>query len=226
MREYLEQLLIVLAIGSGVAILAKRVNAPYNVALVIVGLLLVLMDVLPRTTMDPNVVLLLFLPILVFQGALTADDVSMKRAARPILALALPGVAISLVYRDGVFEVGVTRGDGKKGDDVTHNLRTVGGLPLRLNTKSPPAHFEARGEIYMTKADFARLNAEISDAGEKYANPRNLTAGSLKQLDPRICATRRLRAPVSVTVAWLGDEERTRSRRPVVITDEQLRPFR
>jgi CPA1 family monovalent cation:H+ antiporter len=97
MREYLEQLLVVLAIGSGVAILAKRFNAPYNVALVVVGLLLVLMDVLPRTTMDPNVVLLLFLPILVFQGALSADDVSMKRAARPILALAVPGVAISLV---------------------------------------------------------------------------------------------------------------------------------
>jgi CPA1 family monovalent cation:H+ antiporter len=97
MREYLEQLLIVLAIGSGIAILAKRVNAPYNVALVVVGLLLVLMDVLPRTTMDPNVVLLLFLPILVFQGALSADDVSMKRAARPILALAVPGVAISLM---------------------------------------------------------------------------------------------------------------------------------
>jgi CPA1 family monovalent cation:H+ antiporter len=97
MREYLEQLLIVLAIGSGVAILAKRVNAPYNVALVVVGLMLVLMDVLPRTTMDPNVVLLLFLPILVFQGALSADDVSMKRAARPILALAVPGVAITLL---------------------------------------------------------------------------------------------------------------------------------
>ncbi|HEY0874313.1 MAG TPA: sodium:proton antiporter [Vicinamibacterales bacterium] len=97
MLEYLEQLLVVLAIGSGVAILAKRINAPYNVALVVVGLLLVLMDVLPRTTMDPHVVLLLFLPILVFQGALSADDVSMKRAARPILALAVPGVAISLL---------------------------------------------------------------------------------------------------------------------------------
>ena len=97
MLEYLEQLLVVLAIGSGVAILAKRINAPYNVALVVVGLLLVLMDVLPRTTMDPHVVLLLFLPILVFQGALSADDISMKRAARPILALAVPGVAISLL---------------------------------------------------------------------------------------------------------------------------------
>jgi CPA1 family monovalent cation:H+ antiporter len=97
MRVYLEQLLVVLAIGSGVAILAKRFNTPYNVALVVVGLLLVVMDVLPRTTMDPTVVLLLFLPILVFQGALSADDVAMKRAARPILALALPGVAITLL---------------------------------------------------------------------------------------------------------------------------------
>jgi CPA1 family monovalent cation:H+ antiporter len=108
-REYLEQLLIVLAIGSGIAILAKRVNTPYNVALVVVGLLLVLMDVLPRTTMDPNVVLLLFLPILVFQGALSADDVNMKRAARPILALAVPGVAISLVATASIaaWEIGL-----------------------------------------------------------------------------------------------------------------------
>ena len=97
MREYLEQLLIVLARIAIPEPMARRVNAPYNVALVVVGLLLVLMDVLPRTTMDPNVVLLLFLPILVFQGALSADDVSMKRAARPILALAVPGVAISLM---------------------------------------------------------------------------------------------------------------------------------
>jgi CPA1 family monovalent cation:H+ antiporter len=109
MLEYLEQLLIVLAIGSGVAILAKRVNVPYNVALVVVGLLLVLMDVLPRTMMDPHVVLLLFLPILVFQGALSADDVSMKRAARPILALALPGVAISLLATAAIasWEIGL-----------------------------------------------------------------------------------------------------------------------
>jgi CPA1 family monovalent cation:H+ antiporter len=97
MREYLEQLLVVLAIGSGIAILAKRVNAPYNVALVVVGLLLVLMDVLPRTNMDPTPLLVLFVHNLVFKGALSADAVSMKRAARPILALAVPGVAISLL---------------------------------------------------------------------------------------------------------------------------------
>jgi len=96
MREYLEQLLLVLAIGSAVAIVAKRIDVPYNVALVIVGLLLVLMNVLPQTVMDPGVVLMVFLPILVFQGALSADDTSMRRAARPILALAVPGVALSL----------------------------------------------------------------------------------------------------------------------------------
>jgi CPA1 family monovalent cation:H+ antiporter len=97
MREYLQQLLVVLAIGSAVAIGAKRINVPFNVALVVVGLALVLMNVLPQTTMDPGVVLLLFLPILVFQGALSADDVSLRRAARPILTLAFPAVAVSLL---------------------------------------------------------------------------------------------------------------------------------
>jgi CPA1 family monovalent cation:H+ antiporter len=109
MRDYLEQLLVVLAIGSAVAIIAKRINVPYNVALVIVGLLLVLMDVLPPTVMDPGVVLMVFLPILVFQGALSADDTSMRHAARPILALAVPGVALSLLATAAVasWEIGL-----------------------------------------------------------------------------------------------------------------------
>ena len=97
MLAYLEQLLLVLAIGSAVAISAKRINVPYNVALVVVGLLLVLMNVLPDTPMDPHVVLMVFLPVLVFQGALSADAKSMRQAATPILTLALPGVALSLV---------------------------------------------------------------------------------------------------------------------------------
>ena len=96
MREYLEQLLLVLAVGGAVASAAKRLNVPYNVALVVVGLLLVLMNVLPQTPLDPAVVLLVFLPMLIFQGALSADDISMRQSARPILALALPGVAVSL----------------------------------------------------------------------------------------------------------------------------------
>src|SRR5687768_6711971 len=96
-REYLEQLLVVLAVGSGVAIFARRVTIPYNVALVVVGLLLVLFAVVPETPMDPGVVLMVFLPILIFQGALSADAASLKLASRPILVLALPAVAVSLL---------------------------------------------------------------------------------------------------------------------------------
>ena len=109
MREYLEQMLIVLAVGSSVAIVARRISVPYNVALVIVGLLLVLMNVLPATRMDPDVVLLVFLPILIFQGALSADDKSLRQAAKPILMLAVPGVAISLVATAAIaaWEIGL-----------------------------------------------------------------------------------------------------------------------
>lgn len=101
-RERLENFLTVLAVGSAVAIGAKRFGVPYNVALVLVGLLLVLVDVLPSEAMDPDVVLVAFLPLLVFEGALVADADSLRRAARPILALAVPGVAISLVATAGV----------------------------------------------------------------------------------------------------------------------------
>ncbi len=97
MREQLEHLLLVLAVGAGVAIGAKRLFVPYNVALVIVGLLLVFTDVLPKAPMDPQVVLLAFLPVLVFEGALFADADGLLSARRPILALALPGVLISLM---------------------------------------------------------------------------------------------------------------------------------
>src|SRR4051812_36138346 len=106
----------------------------------------------------------------------------------------IDGVAISLTYRNGALDVGATRGDGKAGDDVTHNLRTVAGVPLRLRTDKPPALLEVRGEVYMTRDDFARLNEKNEAEGEKrYANPRNLTAGSLKLLDPKECAKRKLR---------------------------------
>ena len=97
MRERLESLLLVLAVGSSVAIGAKRVGVPYNVALVVVGLLLVLTDVLPNSPMDPEVILIAFLPILVFEGAFFADADNLRRASRPILVLAVPGVAISLL---------------------------------------------------------------------------------------------------------------------------------
>jgi monovalent cation:H+ antiporter, CPA1 family len=97
MRERLESLLLVLAVGSAVAIGAKRVGMPYNVALVLVGLLLVVVDVLPNAPMNPEVILIAFLPVLVFEGALFADADGLRSASRPILALALPGVVISLL---------------------------------------------------------------------------------------------------------------------------------
>lgn len=109
MLEYLEQLLLVLATGSAVAIVARRIKVPYNVALVVVGLFLVILNMLPDTPMEPSLVLLVFLPILVFQGAMSADDVSMRMAARPILTLALPGVALSLLATAAIasWEIGL-----------------------------------------------------------------------------------------------------------------------
>ena len=113
---------------------------------------------------------------------------------RYVVELKIDGVAISLTYVNGLLQLGATRGDGVHGDDVTHNLMTVKGVPLRLHTDEPPALFEARGEVYMSRADFARLNEERKKAGEEvFANPRNSTAGSLKLLDPKLCAKRRLR---------------------------------
>lgn len=105
----------------------------------------------------------------------------------------MDGVAVELVYENGVLTRGATRGDGVSGELITENVRTIRAIPLRLRGASPPAHLSVRGEVYMNKADFEALNKAQEDAGEKiYANPRNLTAGSLKQLDPRITASRPL----------------------------------
>ncbi|MCY2969774.1 MAG: NAD-dependent DNA ligase LigA [Planctomycetota bacterium] len=110
-----------------------------------------------------------------------------------IVELKIDGVAISLIYENGILTAGVTRGDGEKGDDVTQNLKTVGGVPLKLNTKKPPALLEVRGEVYMARANFARLNEQrVKEGLDKFANPRNSAAGSLKLLDPKLCAARKL----------------------------------
>jgi DNA ligase (NAD+) len=116
-----------------------------------------------------------------------------KEPVRYVVELKIDGVAISLTYENGLFSVGATRGNGEQGDDVTQNLKTVGGVPLRLRIETPPPLFEARGEVYMSRADFAKLNAERVAGGEKpYENPRNLTSGSLKMLDPKEVRRRRL----------------------------------
>jgi DNA ligase (NAD+) len=103
------------------------------------------------------------------------------------------GLAVSLTYREGLLERGATRGDGTTGEDVTANLRTVRAIPLRLHGRGVPELVEVRGEVLMLRRDFEKLNDAQRARGEKeFANPRNAAAGSLRQLDPRITATRRL----------------------------------
>lgn len=105
----------------------------------------------------------------------------------------IDGVSASLRYDHGLFSLGLTRGDGVRGDDITHNLRTVRDIPLRL-IGSPPPLLEVRGEVYMTHSELSRLNRLQAEAGERvFANCRNATAGSLKLLDPRQSSRRNLR---------------------------------
>ena len=106
----------------------------------------------------------------------------------------IDGVAVELVYEDGVLRVGATRGDGMVGENVTPNIRTIRNVPLRLRgEKDLPELLEVRGEVYLPIAAFRKLNREREEAGQPvFANPRNAAAGSLKQLDPRITASRAL----------------------------------
>jgi len=114
-------------------------------------------------------------------------------SVRYVVELKVDGVSISLRYERGRLVLGSTRGDGTRGDDVTANLRTIRSIPLAL-ADNPPPLLEVRGEAYMTNAELARLNALQRQSGlPPFANPRNATAGTLKLLDPRLCARRRLR---------------------------------
>ena len=105
----------------------------------------------------------------------------------------MDGVAVELVYEEGVFSIGSTRGDGVVGEEVTQNLKTIKDIPLRLNITQPPELLTVRGEVYLPLAAFQKLNREREEAGEPpFANPRNAAAGSLRQLDSKITAKRPL----------------------------------
>ena len=146
-------------------------------------------------------------PMLSLENAFGADDLvdfeerlfRFLQSREPIAYMTEPkldGLAVELVYEDGLFTLGSTRGDGLVGEEITQNLKTIPTIPLRLSTRdgeTAPARLEVRGEVFIGLADFKRLNEERGKAGETlFANPRNAAAGSLRQLDPKITATRPL----------------------------------
>jgi len=159
------------------------------------------------------------IPMLSLQNAMNEDEVrDFHRRVTKLLGtndveyvmeVKIDGLAVELVYIDGVFTLGSTRGDGYVGEDVTQNLRTIRAIPLRLRTDGDapvPSRLEVRGEVYMGKREFLALNSERERTGEPlFANPRNAAAGSIRQLDSRITATRKLNifcyAPGSITEA-------------------------
>jgi DNA ligase (NAD+) len=125
-----------------------------------------------------------------------ADRAARLGGAGPYLCeLKIDGLAIDLVYRDGALVKAATRGDGRTGEDVTPNIRTISSIPTRLAGSGHPATLEVRGEVFMPVEAFAKLNESLLDAGKAaFANPRNSAAGSLRQKDPRITASRALDA--------------------------------
>ena len=137
------------------------------------------------------------------ERALGAHDVDF------VCELKIDGAAVSLTYEDGRFVRGATRGDGVQGEDTTANLRTIKSIPLRLKALRPPALLEVRGEVYLSRRAFEAINAERQAAGQpQFANPRNAAAGSLRQLDPRITASR----PLDIFVYGMGAAEGLRLR--------------
>jgi len=160
-------------------------------------------------------------PILSLANAFNADDVRDwyerlfkldERVAQAdyIVEPKIDGLTVILHYREGVFVLGATRGDGEAGEDITHNLRTIKTLPLNIPVDPkglrPPPYLVVRGEAYMTVADFEQLNSHLEQTGDKtYLNPRNTAAGSLRQLDPSLTASRPLKLLTYAIVTSEGD---------------------
>ncbi|MEU6727782.1 NAD-dependent DNA ligase LigA [Nonomuraea wenchangensis] len=148
-------------------------------------------------------------------NAFTPEDMAAWQARAERLAegdpgpylceLKIDGLAIALVYRDGRLERGATRGDGRTGDDVTDNVRTIQGVPHRLTGDDVPSLVEVRGEVYIPVEGFKRLNEQLVEQGKPpFANPRNSAAGTLRQKDPRVTAQRPLRMLVHGVGVWEG----------------------
>ncbi|MFY9462280.1 MAG: NAD-dependent DNA ligase LigA [Candidatus Sungiibacteriota bacterium] len=147
-------------------------------------------------------------PMLSFNDAFSEDDMRAwtlrlsnylgRKVDGPFYAeLKLDGLAIELIYENGVLARGATRGDGKIGEDITQNLKTVEAIPLKIEPSDSkvkaPAHLVVRGEVFITQKEFRRVNKEQEKKGGKvFANPRNMAAGSVRQLDPKVMASRKL----------------------------------
>lgn len=153
-------------------------------------------------------------PLLSLSNATTDEDLAdwrrraAERAGRDDFPLTtepkIDGLAIALTYEGGRFVQGATRGDGRRGENITPNLRTIRSIPLTLEGDGFPPAFEVRGEVYMTKSGFERMNGERAERGEPlFANPRNSAAGAVRQLDPTITAQR----PLSIYVYQVGWSE-------------------
>ncbi len=116
------------------------------------------------------------------------------RQADFVCELKIDGLAVALTYEDGQYRVGATRGDGFVGDDIRANIRTIRAVPMKLRVDDPPKVLEVRGEVYLPVKAFEKLNEELLERGERaFANPRNAAAGSLRQKDPSVTASRPLR---------------------------------
>ncbi len=149
-------------------------------------------------------------PLLSLANAFSDEDLeAWHRRASNLLArdefdfvceLKIDGLAVALTYINGMLEVGATRGDGYRGENITQNLRTIRSIPLAVTNEAPP-RFEVRGEVYLSKSGLKKLNEERAREGQQlFANPRNAAAGSLRQLDPKITARR----PLDIFIYGLG----------------------
>jgi len=126
-------------------------------------------------------------------AARSQSQISAQENVQYVCELKIDGNALALTYENGILVRGVTRGDGESGEEITNNVRTIRTIPLRLNLDNPPAQVEVRGEAFLPRKTFEKMNQGRQEKGESvFANPRNATSGTLRQLDPKVVAKRQL----------------------------------